>query len=144
VYEKPLPVLEGLSGEFYGWLRKHELRFQRCLDCDRWRHVPRALCPSCQSSSWEWARSSGRGRVFAWCTVRRGLHPAFADDVPFTPVVVEVDEGPRMVTWVVDIPPDELEAGLPVRVVFDDVTPDTTLAKFEKAANEKPKIPTQN
>ena len=81
-YAKPLPVLEGLSGEFYAWCRQGELRFQRCTDCGTFRHVPRELCAQCNSFAWEWARSSGRGTVYTWTVVQRALHPAFANDTP--------------------------------------------------------------
>ena len=73
----PLPTLAGLAGEFYGWCKKHELRFQRCTACGTWRHVPRELCAACGSPEWEWARSSGRGTVFTWTVAARAMHPAF-------------------------------------------------------------------
>ena len=133
VYTKPLPSLEGLSGEFYDWCRQQELRFQRCGDCGAWRHVPRELCAVCGSWEWEWARSSGRGSVFTWTVVARALHPAFQADVPLAPTVVELEEGVRLLSQVVDCPPDELEIGMPVEVVFDAVTEAVTLPKFRRA-----------
>ena len=60
------------------------------------------------------------------------MHPAFAENPPYAPVVVELEEGVRMVTWLVDCPPDEIEAGMPVEVVFDDVTAEVTLPKFRR------------
>lgn len=133
VYAKPLPVLQGLSKEFYGWCKEHELRFQRCTQCGTWRHLPREMCAECGSSSWEWAKSSGRGSVFTWTVAARAMHPAFQDDAPYAPVVIEMDEGVRLLSGVVDCPPDELEIGMPVEVVFDDVTPELTLPKFRRA-----------
>jgi uncharacterized OB-fold protein len=130
-YRKPLPALRGVTAEWYGWLSKHELRFQRCTECQLWRHVPRELCPHCGSQGWEWARSQGRGTVFTWTTTYRPLHPAFVE-TPFAQVVVELDEGPRMITEVVDVAADALEIGMRVVVVFDEVTPEVTLAKFRQ------------
>ena len=98
----PLPTLAGLAGEFYGWCQKHELRFQRCTACGAWRHVPRELCASCGSWDWEWARSSGRGTVFTWTVAARAMHPAFQDAVPYAPVVVEMEEGVRILSRVTD------------------------------------------
>lgn len=132
-YPKPLPLMQGLTKEFYEWCKKHELRFQRCSDCGAWRHVPREMCAECGSMRWEWAKSSGRGKVFTWTVVARAMHPAFMEDVPYAPVVVEMEEGVRLVSWVVDCPPEELEMGMPVEVVFDDVTPEVTLPKFRRA-----------
>lgn len=132
-YTKPLPAMEGFAKEFYGWCQRHELRFQRCNDCGTWRHVPRELCAACGSWKWEWAASSGRGTVFTWTTVARALHPAFQSDTPYAPVVIEMEEGVRLLSQMVDCPPEQLRIGMPVTVVFDAVTPDVTLPKFRRA-----------
>lgn len=132
-YTRPLPKLEGNTGEWYGFVKKHELRFQRCTGCGTWRHVPREYCAQCGSDAFEWAMSAGRGKVFTWTTIYRPLHPAFIQDVPYSGVVVELDEGPRVMTWVTDVAPDALEIGMPVEVWFDDVTDQVTLAKFKRA-----------
>jgi hypothetical protein len=132
-YAKPLPVLEGLAGEFYGWCRRHELRFQRCTRCLAWRHVPREMCPACGSREWEWARASGRGTVFTWTVVARALHPGYAADAPLAPAVIEMDEGIRLLSVVVDCAPEELVVGMPVEVTFEAVTPEVTLPKFRRA-----------
>ena len=131
-FAKPLPKLEGLAGEFYGWCKQEELRFQRCQDCGAWRHVPREICASCASWSWEWARSTGRGTVFTWTVVNRAMHPAFANDTPFAAVVIELEEGVRLLSEVVDCPPDALEIGMPVEVVFEAQTDEVTLPKFRR------------
>ena len=131
-YAKPLPVLEGLSGEFYAWCRQGELRFQRCTDCGTFRHVPRELCAQCNSFAWEWARSSGRGTVYTWTVVQRALHPALANDTPLAPVVVEMEEGVRLLGNMVDCAPQELVIGLPVEVEFEAVTPEVSLPRFRR------------
>jgi uncharacterized OB-fold protein len=130
---KPLPELEGHAGDFYGFCKQRDLRFQRCTECRAWRHVPREMCAECGSFAWEWEPSSGRGRVFTWTVVGRALHPAFQQDTPYAPTVVEMDEGVRLLSQVVDCPSGELEIGMPVEVVFDDVTDDVTLPKFRRA-----------
>lgn len=131
---KPLPELSGHAGEFYGFCRKGELRFQRCSGCGTWRHVPRELCASCGGWAWTWARSSGCGSVFSWIVVGRALHPAFEGDTPYAPVVVELDEGVRLLSTMVDVAPDALEIGMRVEVVFDPVTPEVTLPRFRRAS----------
>jgi len=130
-YDKPLPLLDGFAQEFYEFCRGQELRFQRCSACGRWRHVPRHTCADCGSWDWEWTRSSGRGEVFSWTVVRRPMHPAFTE-VPYAPVIVKMEEGVRIVSWVVDCPPEELRQGMPVEVFFDPVTPEVTLPKFRR------------
>jgi uncharacterized protein len=61
------------------------------------------------------------------------MMPQFADSVPYSPAIVELEEGVRMVTWLVGVKPEELEVGMPLRVEFDDVTPEVTLPKFRRA-----------
>lgn len=132
-YRLPLPRLRGLTADWYGWLKRHELRFQRCGGCERWRHVPREVCPGCGSTEWSWQRSDGRGRVYSWTTIYRSLHPDFLD-TPYAAVVVEMAEGPRVMTGIVDRDHDELEIDMPVEVVFDDVTAEVTLPKFRSVS----------
>lgn len=123
VHPRPLPRLAGLTGEWYGWLNRHELRFQRCAGCLRWRHLPRELCPGCGGADWSWEASSGHGTVYTWSTTHRPMHPAFPD-TPFAQVVVELAEGPRVLSTIIDVAVDALEVGLHVVVRFDDVTPE--------------------
>lgn len=130
---KPLPLLAGLTGEFYGWCKKEELRFQVCGGCKTWRHVPREMCAECGSFDWSWERSAGRGRLFTWTVAGVPLHPAFKDDTPYASCVIELDEGVRMVSQLIDCSPEELRIDLPVEVVFDAVTDEVTLPKFRRA-----------
>ncbi len=132
VYQKPLPVLEGLAGEFYEFCAKGGLHFQRCSDCGAWRHVPRELCAQCGSMNWKWEPSSGRGTVFTWTVVARALHPAFGDSVPYAPTVVEMEEGVRLLSNVIDVEPEALEVGMEVEVVYEAVTPEIALPKFKR------------
>lgn len=129
----PLPRLTGLTGEWYGWLKQGELRFQRCGRCARWRHLPRVLCPECASGEWSWERSSGQGTVYTWSTTHRPLHPAFCE-TPYAQVVVELEEGPRVLSSVTDVAPCDLEIGMPVQVVFDAIAANVTVANFRHRA----------
>jgi hypothetical protein len=131
-YSKPLPAMVGMTKQFYEFCKQGELRFQRCKDCGQWRHVPREMCASCGSWNWEWAKSSGRGRVFTWTVVARAMHPAFMNEVPYASVVVEMEEGVRLVTTLVDCPPDEIQMDMPVEVVFEAVTDEVTLPRFRR------------
>ena len=129
---KPLPVLEGFAKEFYEGCQRGELLFQCCGRCDAWRHVPRELCAECGSWEWSWKASSGRGKVFTWTVIARPLHPAFAEDVPLAAVVVELEEGVRILSHVIDCPPEELEMEMPVEVSFESITEDITLPRFRR------------
>ena len=109
------PSPEGLAAEFYQHLARGELRLQRCA-CGVWRHPPRVLCGRCGSERSEWTAVSGRGAVYTWTVTHQPLFPSFADDVPYAVVVVELDEGPRIVTAVRGMEPSALRIGLPVEL----------------------------
>lgn len=130
---QPLPELDGLTKAFYDHCQAGELRFQRCSDCGHFRHVPRDVCAHCGSFAWEWASSSGRGIIYTWTVVNRALHPAFADATPYAPVVVELEEGVRVVSQVLDCRPEELRIGLPVKVKFVPVNKQLSLPYFCRA-----------
>ncbi len=127
---KPGPTLDGLTGEFYGFCAEGELRFQRCDECATWRHPPRVRCAHCGSDRWTWTPSTGRGTVFTWTTVHQAMHPAFAADVPYAVVVVETDEGVRIVSNLLGIPPSEIRLDLPVEVTFERRSDELTLPIF--------------
>ncbi len=77
--DKPLPELVGHAKDFYAWCHRGDLRFQRCSDCDAWRHVPREMCAKCGSDEWKWVKSGGKGTVFTWTVAERAMHPAFVE-----------------------------------------------------------------
>ena len=129
-YAKPLPRGADVHGEFYQFCTQHELGFQRCQGCGAWRHMPPESCAACGSFHWRWERSSGTGQVLSWTVMHRAMHPGFAPDVPSATVVIELAEGVRMVSQVLDLAPEQRRVGLPVEVVCDDVTPEVTLPKF--------------
>ena len=130
--DKPLPEMQGNSKEFYEWCRRGDLRFQRCSDCQAWRHVPREMCAKCGSDEWKWVKSSGKGTVFTWTVAARAMHPAFVDAVPYAPVIIEMDEGVRLVSELIDCEPADLEVGMRVEVAFAKVSDEVTLPKFRR------------
>lgn len=129
---KLVPQPEGLNAEFYAHCAAGELRFQRCLACSAWRHPPRARCAACGSGEWEWALASGRGAVYSWTVTHRPIDPGFADEVPYAVLVVEMEEGPRVVGNLRDLAPSELTLGLPVEVVFEKVSDTVALTQFRR------------
>jgi uncharacterized OB-fold protein len=142
--ERPQPRMQGLTAEFYDWCAKGELRFQRCSSCAAWRHAPREMCARCGSFDWSWERSSGRGRVFTWTVVERPMHPAFQHDAPYAVVVVEMDEGVRLASRVIDCDAAALEIGMPVQVRFERVSDAVMLPFFTRAAGEERGAPARS
>jgi uncharacterized OB-fold protein len=116
------PTPSDLASEFYAHCARGELRFQRCTSCGTWRHPPRVLCPSCQSEAVEWARSSGRGRLFSWTVTHQMIVPNFAEDLPYAVIVVELEEGPRLVSGLRGLSAEQLVLDLPLEVGFEKVS----------------------
>jgi len=129
-YRKPLPRIDEESRGYWEALARHELYFQRCRDCGAKRFYPRALCPACLSSATEWIRASGRGTVYSFTVTHQNQAPGFREELPYVLAIVELDEGVRMMTNVVGCAPDAVRVGMPVQVVFEDVTAEITLPKF--------------
>jgi uncharacterized OB-fold protein len=133
-YLKPLPYADAETRPYWEWAKKHELRMQRCADCGELRFPPGPMCPSCNSMRDEWVPMSGTGTIYSWVVVHPPVLPAFQADAPYSVVLVQLDDHPhlRLVGAVIDIANDELAAGIPLEVVFDDVTPEVTLPKWRR------------
>jgi len=129
-YRKPLPNIDDTSRPYWEAARRHELVLQKCRDCGHYRYPAGATCPHCLSDKLEWVRVSGLGTIYTWTVFHQVYHPAFAQDAPYAVVAVELDEGPRMASNLVDCKIEDIQVGMPVEVVFDDVTAEITLPKF--------------
>ncbi len=130
----PLPVPSEDSAPFWEYLQQGELRLQRCLDCATFAHPPRQMCGSCGSFEREWALVSGRGTVYSFVVTRQAIHPAFEGHTPYATVVVELEEGPRLTTNLLDVPVDDIEIEQPVEVAFVAVTEEVSLPLFRLAS----------
>ena len=132
-YTKPLPrpLSPELTRPFWEAARRHELCMPRCTTCDYVFFYPRSECPRCWSTHLEWVKVSGRARLHSFTVVRQPANAAFRDDVPYVSAVVQLDEGPRLVSNIVQCDIDALRVDMPLEAVFDDVTPEWTLVKFK-------------
>jgi uncharacterized protein len=128
--EMPIPVPTPESRPFWAAAREKRLVVPRCRSCgDAW-FPPTLLCPSCGSAGHEWIEVSGRGTVFSFVVMHRVYHPAFADKVPYVVAVIELEEGPRLLSNVISISPGEIRCDMPVRVTFDECRGDMTIPQF--------------
>ena len=116
---RPRPVPIEVTAPFWDGLAEGVVRLQRCGACDSWVFYPRHRCPVCLAAALSWYPVSGRGTVYTFTVARQPTHPAFAEECPQVLAVVELDEGPRLTTTLVDVGPDAVEVGLPVVPVFD-------------------------
>lgn len=127
---RPIPEITPEMAPFWEAARRRTLVVQRCRGCRGLRFPARDLCSRCLSRDAEWAPVSGRGTIFSFAVMHQVYHPGFADAVPYAVVVVELAEGVRLVSNVVDCPVDRLRIGMPVEVVFEDASAEVTLPKF--------------
>lgn len=126
----PRPAPGPDEAPFWEGCRAHELRLQRCDECGAFRFHPRPRCPECRSAATTWVAVPGTGTIASFTILHNPVLPAFADRVPFNAVVVELDEGPFLVSNVVDVDPADLAVGLPVTVTFLDLDDELTLPQF--------------
>lgn len=134
-YSKPLPKADPLTKPFWDSLNRRAMEVQRCEDCSSFVFYPRNLCPGCGSRDLRWTPVSGRGTVYSLTIVHRAPAAAFKGDTPYVVALVELEEGCRMMSNVVEVQadPEHVRIGMPVEVVYDRVTADTTLPKFRPA-----------
>lgn len=128
--QKPIPRIDELSRHYWEAAKQHELVLQKCQDCGHYRYPPGETCPFCLSDGLKWVKASGRGTVYTWTVFHQVYHPAFEKDIPYAVVTVELEEGPRLLTNMVDCEVGAINIGMPVEVVFDDITEEITLPKF--------------
>jgi uncharacterized OB-fold protein len=130
--DMPLPAMTEDTRPFWEGCRRRTLLVQRCAACAAFRHPPTPVCWRCRSFAHEWVPTSGRGTLFSYAVVRRAFLPSLVDRVPYTVAVVALDDAPgvRLVSNVVDAAPERLTIGMPLEVVFEDVTPDVTVPRF--------------
>lgn len=126
---RPLPHPSALTRPFWDGARRGRLMVQRCHACSAHIFYPRYLCPVCGCPDLRWVDASGRATVFTYTVARRPTHPAFADRVPYVIAVVELEEGPKLTTNIVDVDPDTVAIGLEVEAMFEDVG-EITLVNF--------------
>ena len=131
-YNKPLPAPQPESDFYWEKAREHQLWLRKCNDCLKAYFYPRDICPGCFSRNVTWIQSSGGGILHAFAIAYRAPSAAFKDDVPYVAAMVELEEGPRMPTRLIDIDPDPsvIKIGMPVTVVFEDITDKFALPKF--------------
>ncbi len=132
-YRKPLPKPTPLSQPFWDGVKKHRLLVQKCTGCGKLRHAPKPFCPSCLSQEYTWAPLSGRGQVYTYTVMHRSPAPGFEEDIPYVVALVELEEGVRMISGIVGCPPDKVRVGMPVKVVYEDVSKEASIFKFSPA-----------
>lgn len=127
---KPLPIPDAASQQFFDGAREGRLMIQRCSACGASRFVARVRCDMCRSPDSEWITASGKATIVSFAVMHQRYHPGFYDELPYPLAVVELEEGPRLITSLVDVEGVELKVGLALKAVYADVGGGIVLPKF--------------
>jgi uncharacterized OB-fold protein len=116
------PFLEEPEAKpFWINLREHKLTAQRCKGCDQFfSFPPQGSCPHCLSPEYEWVALSGRGKVYSFVTYHRAWHPAYQEKVPYNVSLIDLEEGPRLISNVIGCRHDEVKVGMAVEIVYEE------------------------
>ena len=125
----PAPTPE--TAEYWQGCQRHELLIQRCADCAAHQFYPRILCAACSGRRLAWVQASGRGSVKTFTIVRRAVSQAYAAEVPYVVALVDLEEGPTMMSNIVGCGVQEVSIGMPVEVVFEDWAEGVSIPKFK-------------
>lgn len=128
----PQPTTE--DQPFWDYCQQRELRFQRCAACRRFRHPPTPVCPHCHSFDSEWIAAPETGEVFSFSIVHHPAHPAMKGKLPYNLVVVDFPacDHARLVSNLIDVPPEEIRIGMPVTVVWETAGNGMLVPRFKK------------
>ena len=113
------PTVDDGNRMFWDGCRAGELRMQRCSACGHLRYPISPICPECLSDRAEWEDLSGRGTVFSFCVFRHAYNEAWRERLPYNVALIQLEEGPRMLSNVHGVSPDEIKVGLDVKVAFE-------------------------
>ena len=112
--------IETARDAFWRMIGDGRLHFQRCDGCNNAWLPPREDCPSCWSPEWRWEEASGRGKLVSWVVFHTAFHEAFETRLPYNVAVIELDEGPRLISNVVDLPDSGIDvADRPVSLTIE-------------------------
>lgn len=128
---RPRPTPE--TQPYWDACQRHELQLQRCRSCQQFQFYPRVVCTKCGHDQLDWTRASGAGKIVSFTVVRRAISAAYAAEVPYVIALIELDEGPQMMSNVVECDIDAVAIGMDVAVCFDDWDVDITIPKFKPA-----------
>jgi hypothetical protein len=135
--KKPTPVPTEWSRPYWEGARQHKLLLKKCGKCGQIDHPPYLFCTNCMAEEHEWVEASGKGTLYAYAINTFGVPFPFWDDMPYVLAIIDLDEGPRMISNIVECDHDRLENQMRLDVVFDDVSPEITLPRWKPAGEEE-------
>jgi uncharacterized OB-fold protein len=131
---RPAPQPDFDSAPYWSAAREGHLVVQRCQVCANAQLYGRALCTRCGSAEVVWEPASGRGSVYSYTVIRQQYLRPFRDMVPYVVALVDLEEGPRVMTNIVGCEPDEVTIGMPVTARFEPVSDEASIVLFGPSA----------
>ena len=138
--ERPLPQpITPETKPFWDGLREQKLMLPKCGDCSRVFFYPRIICPHCQSRNVGWIQGSGRGKLHSFEIAYQTISRAFKVKPPYVLAMIELEEGPRMLSNLIDIEPDpkKIKCDMPVEIVYQKMTDEVTLPLFRPSGGAR-------
>ena len=133
-WTKPLPTVVGETRPYWESCRRGELVIQRCEKCGQYQFYPRGICANCWSTDVKWVKSTGRGTVWTYTVTYQNRSQGFAQEVPYVLALVELEEGVRMFSNIVECNPRDVTVGMPVEVTFVQATDRISVPFFKPSA----------
>lgn len=135
--QRPLPTpMTPEAKPYWDGLKEEKLMLPKCDDCGKAFFYPRIACPHCHSRNVGWTQASGKGKLYSFEIAYRSLNPAFKIEPPYVLAMIELEEGPRMMSNLINIEatPEALKIDMPVEVVFEKQNDDVTIPLFQPAS----------
>ena len=133
-WNKPLPTVSGESKPYWDSCRLGRLVIQKCDNCSEFQFYPRGICANCWSNDIKWYNATGRGTVWSFTVTYQNRTPGFAEDVPYVLALVELEEGVRMFTNIIDCQPTDVRIGMDVEVTFVQANNQISIPYFKPAS----------
>ncbi len=134
--DKPLPPVNAETAPFWEACAVGRLLVQCCADCRVHQFYPRLICAACGGTKLDWVEVSGKASLRSWTVIRRAVSAAFAADVPYAVALVQLDEGPTLMTNIVGCDPESLVMGQRLRVTFERRGMDIRVPQFAPATSD--------
>lgn len=128
--EKPLPKPTKWSMPFWEGTKAHKLLLKKCKNCGHIDHPPYLYCTECQSDECEWVEASGKAILYAFAVNEYAVPFPFMPDLPYVTALLDLPEGPRMLSNIIECDHRDLKNGMELEVVFEEVSPEITLPKW--------------
>jgi uncharacterized protein len=132
---RPVPVPSLETQPFWDGCAQGALLLQRCDHCGTYWHPPAPICPNCFSTEFQWTPSSGKGTIYTYSIIHQAFRRVWEPLVPYVLAVIELEEGPHLLSNVIDIPIESVQVGLPVTVTFQPVSDTISLPLFRPVAS---------